>query len=300
MDALKKFDTLALIIVTSLVAVDAYVWFVIFSQTGLRTVHEYVLDVGQGDSELVAFPGGVKIMTDAGPGSAVVDSLQKVIPEGDRYIDIATISHPDSDHFAGYIDILDRYDIGAFVYNGRDGDSAAWRTLMDKIAAKHIPLVTLAAGDGIQYEKNTINILSPDAAFIGSAETNDTSLVEMVHAPTGGGGKSASELRTLLTGDAPSNIEGYLMKNGADLRADVLKVAHHGSKYASGSAFLRAVDPKVAAIGVGAKNVYGHPSKDVLARIASSTSAAVFRTDWNGTVDIFFEDGKLKVLTEKE
>jgi len=295
MDALKRFDTLALIIVVSLIAVDADVWCVIVAQAGPHTAHEYFLDVGQGDSELIVFPGNVKIMTDAGPGNAVVGSMQKVLPPGDHYIDIATISHPDSDHFAGYIDILDRYDVGAFLYNGRNGDSAAWRTLMEKIAAKHIPLITLAAGDNIQYEKNVINILSPDDAFVGSAETNDTSLVEMVRVPADGG----RDFRTLLTGDAPSNIEAYLMKNGANLRADVLKVAHHGSKYASENTFLRAVDPKVAVIGVGAKNVYGHPSKDVLARLASSTNAAVFRTDWNGTVEIFLENDALKIRTER-
>lgn len=304
MDALikifRKFDTPSLIVVVSFVAVDAYVWFVIFSQAGLASAHEYFLDVGQGDSEIVIFPGNVKIMTDAGPATkspaAVVDSLQKVLPAGDRYVDLAIISHPDSDHFAGYIDILDRYEIGAFVYNGRDGDSNAWRELMAKIASKNIPLVTLGAGDTIHYEKNTIDILSPDKMFVQSAETNDTSIVEMLTADAG----SPGAFQTLFTGDAPFSVEDYLVKSGADLRADVLKVAHHGSKYASGSAFLRTVNPSAAAISVGVKNVYGHPSKETLARIASSTHAIVFRTDQNGTIEIFSGGGKLKIITEKE
>ncbi len=302
MTVLKGFNTLALIIATSLVAVDAYVWFAMCSQGGVQEVHEYFLDVGQGDSELVVFPGGMKIMTDAGPAAsspaAVIGALEKVLPQNDRYIDIAIISHPDSDHFAGYLDILDRYEIGAFLYNGRAGASDAWQQLMEKIDAKHIPLVTLGAGDHIHYATNIIDILSPDSAFVQSAETNDTSLVELVRAEPGS--ESGRSFRTLLTGDAPFNVEDYLIKRGIDVRADILKVAHHGSKYASGSAFLRAVNPKAAVIGVGAKNVYGHPSKEMLARLASSTHAQVFRTDLNGTVEIFSEDGALKMIEEKQ
>ncbi len=296
--ALKKFDTLALIILTSLVAVDGYLWLLIFSANGgiaSTSAREYFLDVGQGDSELIVFPGGVKIMTDAGPKagqtSAVIDALEKALPQGDRYIDLAIISHPDADHFAGYLDVMDRYEIGAFVYNGRDGASDAWRELLERIDAKHIPIVTLGAGDRIHYATNIIDILSPDAAFVQSAETNDTSLVELVRADPGG----ADAFRTLLTGDAPFSVENYLIKNGLDVRADILKVAHHGSKYASGSMFLRAVNPKAAVIGVGAKNVYGHPSKETLARLASSTHAQVFRTDLDGTVEIFSEGGVLKI-----
>jgi competence protein ComEC len=86
---------------------------------------------------------------------------------------------------------------------------------------------------------------------------------------------------------------------GIDVRADVLKVPHHGSKYASDDAFLRAVNPKVAVIEVGAKNTYGQPASSTLARLASSTNALVLRTDQNGTVEIYHEDGKLKIVKEK-
>ncbi len=304
-DALKRLDTFALIILTALIAVDGYFWFLIISAnagSAVAATREYILDVGQGDSELVIFPDNVKVMTDAGPAASspakIVDSLQSVLPQNDRYIDLALITHPDSDHFAGYIDILDRYSVGAFLYNGRDGPSDAWRALMEKINEKHIPLITLAAGDHVRYQTNLIDILSPNRAFAQSAETNDTSIVEMVTAD--GGGAGSGTFRMLLTGDAPFSVENYLLAHyGANLHADVLKVSHHGSKYASGAAFLRAVNPSVAAIGVGAKNVYGHPSADMLTRLASSTHARVFRTDQDGTIEVFMEDGSLKVAVEK-
>ena len=108
------------------------------------------------------------------------------------------------------------------------------------------------------------------------------------------------EFRTLLTADTGFNIEDWLVARHDDIRADVLKVAHHGSKYASDDAFLRAVDPAVAVIEVGAKNTYGQPGPSTLARLASATDAVVFRTDRDGTVEIYPEDGKLRVVEGKE
>jgi competence protein ComEC len=94
-------------------------------------------------------------------------------------------------------------------------------------------------------------------------------------------------------------VENWLAQNIKDLHADILKVPHHGSKYSSGDAFLRAVDPSVAVIEVGAKNVYGQPGAATLARLASSTHAEIFRTDQNGTVEIYYENGKLMIVREK-
>lgn len=293
---IKRIDTASAIIVVALAALDLYFWHgIVFggaaSATGGAPVtHEYFLDVGQGDSELIVFPGNAKVMTDAGPTNKVLDSLEKVLPSGDRYIDVAIISHPELDHFGGYLSVLDRYDVGAFIYNGRSGTGGEWAAFLGKIKEKHIPLITLGKGDKIHYDKNEIDILSPDKEFVQSAELNDTAIVERVATP---------ELRTILTADAGFRTEEYLIKNSVDLHADILKVGHHGSKYSSSDAFLRAVNPAVAVIEVGAKNTYGHPSKETLARIASSTHAAVVRTDQSGTITAWVEQGKLKIMKEK-
>ena len=292
---LKKFDTLGLIITIALVALDGFLWFTIL---GMRMnvvagTHEYFLDVGQGDSELFIFGGGVKVMTDAGPDDTVLESLEKVLLQGDRYIDLAIITHPKADHFNGYNAMLDNgYRFGAFVYNGRDDDppAVAWNMLIRKIKDNHIPLVTLGAGDSIRSGGDNIAFLSPNRDFSGSAELNDTGLVERV---------TTHGLRTLLTADTGFAIENFFLSHGVDVRADVLKVAHHGSKYSSDGAFLRAVDPKLAVIEVGVKKTYGHPSKETLLRIASSTHAAVLRTDRNGTVEILAVNGAVKVFEEK-
>jgi competence protein ComEC len=294
METLKKFDTLGLIIILSLLTLDGFIWFAIFRERASPGPSDYFLDVGQGDGELVMFDGNIKVMTDAGPDGKVRDSLEKVMPVGDRYVDIAIVSHPQLDHFNGYAYLLDvGYRFGVFIYNGRADDPGvkAWPELLQKIRSKNIPLLTLGKGDSIHSGENEIDLLSPDKDFAQSAELNDTAFVELVKTPS---------MKTLLTADTGFNVEELLLARGMDIRADVLKVGHHGSKYSSEDAFLRAVDPKIAVIEVGAKNVYGHPAKETLARIVSSTRALILRTDRDGTVEIFSEGGKLKAIKEKQ
>jgi competence protein ComEC len=286
----KKSETWFTVAVVAFCTLDVLCWFSIIAGRPIAAARAYFLDVGQGDSELVVFPGGITMMTDAGPTDAVLGSLEKALL-GKRYIDLALITHPQLDHFNGYNFILDHYDVGAFLYNGRDdSDVAAWTDLKNKIVAKHIPFITLAAGDSVHYGEDEVDILSPDREFAQSAELNDTGLVEMIR---------TGDFRALFTADIGFNVEDWLVANVKDLRADVLKVPHHGSKYSSGDAFLRAVDPSVAVIEVGAKNTYGQPGAATLARIASSTHAEVFRTDQNGNVGISYENGKLNVQREK-
>lgn len=298
-----------IIAILAIAALDVFLWQQIFSAgffaqlgigaAGVPVAHDYFLDVGQGDSELVIFPGNIKVMTDTGPDDSVLASLGRVMPPEDTYIDLAIISHPQLDHFNGYNFILDHYRIGAFIYNGRDDDPGVkqWPELKAKIAAKGIPLITLAGGDKIWIGAGTrdagdeIDMLSPNLAFDQSAELNDTGFVELVKTP---------KFHTLLTADIGFNVEDWLVANHYDIRADVLKVPHHGSKYSSGDTFLRAVAPRVAVIEVGAKNTYGHPGSSTLARLASDTDAMVLRTDKNGTIEVYPDgSGKLKVIKEK-
>ncbi len=274
-----------------LAALGVFVWYQVSAGAPSKSPKVYFLDVGQGDAELVVFPGNVKVMTDAGPDNKVLASLAKALPVDDRYIDLAIVSHPQLDHFNGYNFILDQYKVGAFIVNGRSDTKgiAQWPQLIEKIKAEHIPLITLGAGDSIGHGNDKIDMLSPNREFVQSGELNDTGFVELVKTPG---------FRTLLTADTGFNIEDYLVQNHFDIKADVLKVGHHGSKYSSGDAFLSAVDPKIAVIEVGAHNTYGHPTKEALARLASTT-AKIFRTDQNGMVEIMAKGGKLKVFTEK-
>ncbi len=287
---MQKLDSLSVIILLALFGSTIFVCFEVFAGKPGNTPRMYFLDVGQGDAELAIFPGDIKILTDAGPDKKILSSLSNVLG-GDRYIDIGIISHPQLNHFNGFNYLLDNYRFGAFVFNGRTDSPAAgeWQTLLDKIKSRNVPLITLGAGDRIHYASSEIDFLSPDKDFIQSAELNDTGFVELIKMP---------EFKTLLTADTDFGVENYLVANNYPLVTDILKVGHHGSKYSSSDEFLHAVNPKIDVIEVGTKNTYGHPAPETLARLASTT-AKIFRTDQNGTVEIIADNQKLKVYTEK-
>lgn len=288
----KRIGPIALLLMICFVAFDGITWYLVLRDAMPQPARAYFLDVGQGDSELVVFSNGIKVMTDAGPDATVLKSLSDALPSDDTYIDLAIISHPQLDHFNGYNYILDHYRVGAFIYNGRDDSPgvSAWPQLLSKIKEKHIPLITLGVGDSVHSGGNEIDMLSPNKEFDESAELNDTGLVELVKTP---------DWKALLTADIGFNVEDFLLANHDAIHADILKVPHHGSRYSSGDEFLKAVDPAVAVIEVGAHNTYGHPGKETLGRLASSTQAQVFRTDQNGTVEVWSHGGKLRVAKEK-
>ncbi len=286
----KKFDNLIIISFLLLAVFDVFLWQRIIFGKPVGQPHFYFLDVGQGDAELAILPANVKILVDAGPDKKILSELEKIPALTDRYIDIAVISHSQLDHFNGFKYLLENYRVGAFIFNGRS-DSAAlddWKTLLQKIKEKNVPLLTLAGGDSISYINSRLDFLLPDSNLLQSAELNDTGLIGLLNA---GGAK------VLLTADIDSDIERTLI-NDFNVKADILKVPHHGSKYSSSEEFLKAVRPAVAVIEVGSRNPYGHPTKEALARLAS-VSANIFRTDLSGTIEAAVDNNKLKIFTEK-
>lgn len=289
---MRWFTAHAVLVVIALVAVDAFVWTGVVQGTPRATASLHFLDVGQGDSELLLLPGDVAILTDAGPDKTVVRSIARVLPAGRHYIDIGIISHPQLDHYGGFRELLTHYRFGAIVTNGREATGARgeWGALLEALRTEHVPIIALQGGDRIRYGDAAIRFLAPDEKLLRSKELNDTGLVEYITTPS---------FSALLTADIGTDVEKLLLKKDIPLAADILKVGHHGSKYSSGSVFLARVRPLLAAIGVGARNTYRHPTKETLSRLASSTARAVLRTDQHGTISIIPRGTKLEIYTEK-
>ncbi|HTY40023.1 MAG TPA: MBL fold metallo-hydrolase [Candidatus Paceibacterota bacterium] len=284
----RIFTTTGIILIALLLGTTFFVWTQILGVP--LAPGFYFLDVGQGDSELVVLETGARVLIDAGPDNKVVKNLETVLPTTERYIDLGLISHPQLDHFGGYLDLLDRYDFGAIIINGRnesdrtDDPENAWQRLLKKIDARHIPLITLKAGDSVKNGGARLVFLGPDELTRQSGDLNDTVLVTRVE---------SQGLRALFTGDIGASIETYLAKH-ADLRADILKVAHHGSKFSSSAGFLAAVQPKAAVIEVGRGNRFGHPTPEALARL-SALGIQVFRTDEQGLIAMTLNGQDLRV-----
>jgi len=274
-----------------LVVFDFLVWKSIILNKPNSDTELYFLDVGQGDSELVILPGGVKILIDAGPNNKIVSELESVLRSTDRYIDLLVLSHPETDHFNGFIDVLKRYQVGAFIYNGRAGAAQSWKELAKIVEENKVPVFVLGQGDKIKNQDDFFEILLPNADFLRSKELNDTSLImKLIN------NDEQNQIKILFTGDIGEKNEKYLINN-FDIRADILKVGHHGSKYSSGDYFLKAVNPKISAIEVG-KNSYGHPTKEVLERLAS-VGSQIFRTDQNSIIKLAIKGNEINIFNKR-
>jgi beta-lactamase superfamily II metal-dependent hydrolase len=181
MKRIKTFDPVSIFLVFCLVALDCAAWWTILTNTWNVGTRTYPLGSGKDDSSLVVFSGGAKAIIDAGPDPKILSGLSGAMPQDDTSIDLAFISTPELGHFGGYVNILNHYRIGAFLYDGReplaDQDKAAWQALLAMLAARHIPLITIGTGDSIHYGANVIMVISPDNAFAHSASLRDAALV---------------------------------------------------------------------------------------------------------------------------
>jgi len=270
-----------------LIGFNFFIWYWVFAGGVSNNLNLYFLDVGQGDSELIKLPGNVKILIDGGPDKKVLNSLANTLSPSDRYIDIISLSHSQLDHFSGLISVVERYKVGAFVYNGEDGEGEAWKEFIGIIKDKNIPIIVLRGGDSINYKDNKLVFLSPVGEPDKKSELNDTALVsELI----------SSGIKTLFTADVGFDVENYLVKK-YDLDVDILKVGHHGSKYSTGTDFLRQITPDISIIEVG-KNTYGHPTKETLNKLLGIGSS-IYRNDDRGTVHIEANNGKVNVYTSR-
>lgn len=251
---------------------------IIFHSKGAELTVDF-LDIGQGDAILIS-QGGSQILIDGGPsGRTLLEKLGRSIPFWDRKIELVIATHPDSDHIGGLIEALKKYRVGAMMQIPLGSDSETFQRLQEILRQSEEKNKTARldgrAGMKIKFPNSAeIEILHP-AKSENYSDTNSASIVAKL---------VFGQNRFLLTGDLPSDEETKLMERGYDLSAQVLKVAHHGSKYSTGAEFLEKVRPVDAIISVGQKNRYGHPAPEVLERLRK-TGARIFRTDETGDVE---------------
>lgn len=275
-----------------LVVFDGVVWYQILAERSSGSLELYFLEVGQGDSQLVSLPSGgvqpVQVLIDGGPAnSRILSELSEILPVNDTYIDLVIMSHPQLDHFGGLIDVLKKYKVGAFIGNGRKGETESYKALIEVLREKQVPYIVLGEGDKIKYRDSIFSVLGPTEQNLLSKEINNTSLVLMLE---------SGDLRALYTGDIGFDVERQLVQK-YDPQAQILKVPHHGSKFSTSREFLAEVKSQVAVIGVG-KNSYGHPTGEAIGRI-TDTGSMVLRTDEDGTIKIVKNPENISVFRAK-
>ena len=235
------------------------------------------LDVGQGDAILIQAPNGKELLIDSGPDQSVVDRLGEEKNFFDRVIDIVLATHSDADHIGGFPYILDRFIVPTIITSEISSPTLIVRTFKQKIETEHANTIKARSGERIILDKKynvVIDVLFPDQNPTGW-ETNEASIVVKV---------SYGNTSFLLTGDAPTEVENFLVATyGQQLRADVLKLGHHGSKTSSSDLFLGTVNPSTVIVSAGLGNKYGHPSPETIERV-ESINAQILETSQMGTI----------------
>lgn len=236
------------------------------------------LDVGQGDCAVIQTQDRKIYLVDGGGryGKAFGENVGKttVLPYleylGVRELDGVFLSHPDGDHMIGVLEVLETIPTkGLYASAYPYAETEDTRLLKEMVEKLQIPLYTVKAGEG----DDGFTCLYPTGEWTKGEDNQGSMVLKYTYGDTD----------LLFTGDISAEEERFLLRQNADISADILKVAHHGSRYSSSADFLAAAAPKAAVISCGKENLYGHPHADTMMRLADA-GAKTYRTDESGSI----------------
>ena len=282
-----------LIFIGFLFLLDVFLWTEVFDLNKSQNLMVSFLDVGQGDSIFIETPQMHQILIDGGPDSSALRELSSFMPFFDRTIDLVILTHPEKDHMQGLIDILQRYKADYILWTGikkNASEHSAWLDILQEQKNMGAKIIIAESGQRIVAGNVSIDTLHPLTNLENQEpkSTNNTSVVSRL---------IFEENSFLFTGDISSSLEKKLVVQNVNLRSNVLKIAHHGSKYSTSEEFLQSVSPKIAVISVG-KNSYGHPTPEVLQKL-ENFGIHILRTDKDGTIRIESDGNSIKILNNK-
>lgn len=237
----------------------------------------YITDVGQADSILIR-DGNYNALIDAGnnsDGERLVKYYKELGITNFKYV---FASHPHEDHIGGMDDIINNFDIENFYMPDKLSTTKTFEDMLDALERKNLKYIVPKVNDKLSLNNSNIDVI-----YVGSDVTdiNDSSIVLKLNYFSNS---------FLFTGDLGSNKEKEILNSGANIKADVLKVGHHGSSYSTASSFLDKVNPSFAVISVGKDNIYKHPASSTLEKL-NKRGIKVYRTDLDGTI-LFESNGK--------
>ncbi len=253
------------------------------------------VDVGQGDSLFVTFPSGKTLLVDTGgiphfgkTRKSSLDIGESVVSpylwtRSIKRIDVVAITHAHEDHVGGLRAVLENFHPQQ-LWIGAAPECDEWNHIRQMAREFGVEVVPMRQGNGFGFGGAHVEVLAPVTDYqVSATPTNNDSLVMRI---------SFRKISFLLTGDMEKPIEEELLANGAGLKADVLKVGHHGSKTSTTEPFLDAVHPALAVISDGYENSYGHPHRNTLAALESRHIPAL-RTDQTGIICIWTDGYRL-------
>ncbi len=256
------------------------------------------IDVGQGDSLLVAFPDGKLMLVDGGGVLAFGRKIKAKLDMGEDvvspylwsrsigHLDVVVATHAHEDHTGGLAAVIDNFH-PPVMWTGANSDEPVWRELSRHARSRGVKIENMTSGEAFDFGGTRIEVLSPPPDYVTNRtpKNNDSLAFRVTY------GKHSF----LLTGDMEKPMETRLLADERVVRADVLKVGHHGSRTSTSEPFLDAVNPQFAIISDGFENSFGHPNRDVLERLAEH-HARILRTDTNGLISVV-SDGRRITMT---
>lgn len=266
-----------------------------------KNLHVVFCDVGQGDAALI-IKGDFQMVVDGGPnGEGLLSCLGNNLQFWDRKIEVVVNTHPQKDHLGGLDELMGSYEVERLVINGVFGGGKDGEALRRLVKERGVELVIPKKGDVFRLGSLQFDILWPEERMGNILAWTDEKRVDLVGETVLGkntdvnvlsvvGVLKYGEFEAMFTGDIGFDEEESLLANGSLIDVDVLKVAHHGSKYSSSDEFIRKIKPEVAVIQVG-KNNFGHPTKETLDKL-ERVGAKIFRTDLDGEVEIVSDGQK--------
>lgn len=259
------------------------------------------IDVGQGDSCLIRYKG-TNIMIDSGGslsknkdgksydiGENVLNNY--LLNRGITRLDYIMASHFDEDHSQGFIFLLKNMKVKNVIISEQYKTSSIYEQFKQICKKQNIQIIYVKSGDEIRIKDLAFKILHPKSKEnqISENPLNNNAIVCMV---------KYKNRRILFTGDIEKVAENEMVKEYTNgLKADILKVGHHGSKTSTTKEFLDLINPSVALIGVGQNNKFGHPNEDVIKRLEEK-NIQIYRTDEMGEISVIIDkNGKIKINT---
>lgn len=255
----------------------------------------FFIDVGQGDSTLIITPDKKTVLIDGG-GSDSFDVGEKVLLPYllDRRIlkiDYVLISHFDTDHCGGILTIMEKVKVKNIIISEQAEHSENYERFKKLMIHKRIRLIEVKKGDKIKIGRySEFKILFPTSRLLSENPLNNNSIVTQFN---------YNNFKMLFTGDIEKLAEQQILKTEkAEIRADILKVAHHGSKTSSIPEFIKAVRPRIALIGVGKNNTFGHPNQQTIKNL-ENIKCRIYRTDLQGEIIIKIDQkGRMNVKSK--
>ena len=277
-----------------LTLVASAIWLSVFSVGA--NLHVIACDVGQGDAILIQRIN-TQILIDSGPNDSVLNCLGKYMPFWDRTIELAILTHPDKDHSGGYLNVFKTYKIKNFLTNDLNNklfSSQYIELLRNEVGGRGTEVIYPDIGMGIRVSLIYLDILHPSQDF-QSSKTNNYSIVNIL---------KYGNFKAIFTGDIEDVVSDLVSTRPELGEVNYIKVPHHGSKNGLSEKLLQAIKPKVAVISVGRKNSYGHPHKEVLDLLRSSSAIEkyklkILRTDEIGDVEIISDSQTFWTKNEK-